>query len=71
VLAAQDGELVAEDHDLDLFGIRRAPAEHQQLEKAAQRQVDERPDRPAPPTGQQHTMAHHSLLITPPLNPRD
>ena len=35
VLAAQDGQLVAEDQDLDLFGVRRPPAEHQQLEQAA------------------------------------
>jgi hypothetical protein len=40
VLAAQDCQLVARDQDLDLFGVRRPPAEHQQL-KAAQRQVDE------------------------------
>jgi hypothetical protein len=44
VLAAQDCQLVAEDQNLDLFGIRRPPAEHHQLEKAVQRQVDERPD---------------------------
>jgi hypothetical protein len=41
VLAAQDCQLVAEDQDLDLFGIRRPPAEHHQLKKAVQRQVDE------------------------------
>jgi len=35
LLAAQDGQLVAEDQDLDLFGVRRPPAEHQQLEQAA------------------------------------
>jgi hypothetical protein len=46
VLAAQDGQLVAEDQDLDLFGIGRRPAEHHQLEKAVQRQVDERSDHP-------------------------
>jgi hypothetical protein len=31
VLAAQDRQLVAEDQNLDLFGIRRPPAEHHQL----------------------------------------
>jgi hypothetical protein len=46
VVAAQDCQLVAEDQDLDLFGIRRPPAEHHQPEKAVQRQVDERPDHP-------------------------
>jgi len=46
VVAAQDCQLVAEDQDLDLFGIRRPPAEHHQLEKAVQRQVDERPGHP-------------------------
>jgi hypothetical protein len=46
VLAAQDGQLVAEDQDLDLLGVRRRPAEHHQLEKAVQRQVDERSDHP-------------------------
>jgi len=44
VLAAQNCQLVAEDQDLNLFRVRRAPAQHHQLEKAAQRQVDERPD---------------------------
>jgi hypothetical protein len=43
VLAAQDCQLVAEDQDLHLFGVRRPPAQHQQLAKAAERQVDERP----------------------------
>jgi hypothetical protein len=44
VLAAQDRQLVTQDHDLNLFRIRRLPAERQQLKDAAQRQVDERPD---------------------------
>jgi hypothetical protein len=44
VLAAQNCQLVAEDQDLNLFRVRRAPAEHQQLKHTAQRQVDERPD---------------------------
>jgi hypothetical protein len=43
VLAAEDCQLVASDQDLDLFGVRRPPTEHHQLEKAAQRQVDKRP----------------------------
>jgi hypothetical protein len=34
VLAAQDGQLVAEDQDLDLVGVRRPPPQHQQLEDA-------------------------------------
>jgi hypothetical protein len=46
VLTAQDGQLVAQDQNLDLFGIRRPPAEDHQLEKAAQRQIDERPNHP-------------------------
>jgi hypothetical protein len=46
VVAVQYCQLVAEDQDLDLFGVRRLPAEHHQLEKAVQRQVDERPDHP-------------------------
>jgi hypothetical protein len=50
VLAAQNCQLVAEDQDLHLFGVRRAPAEHHQPKHTAQRQVDERPDHPAPPT---------------------
>jgi hypothetical protein len=40
VLAAQDRQLVTQDQDLNLFRIRRLPAEHQQLKDAAQRQVD-------------------------------
>jgi hypothetical protein len=44
VLAAQNCQLVAEDQDLNLFRVRRAPAEHHQLKHTAQRQVDERPD---------------------------
>ena len=35
VLAAQDCQLVAEDQDLHLFGVRRPPAQHHQLAKAA------------------------------------
>jgi hypothetical protein len=53
VLAAQDCQLVAEDQDLNLFGVRRPPAEHHQLKDAAQRQVDERPDH-------QHLQQHGS-----------
>jgi hypothetical protein len=44
VLAAQDGQLVAQDQDLNLFCVRRPPVEHQQIKDAAQRQIDERPD---------------------------
>ena len=42
VLAAQDRQLVTQDQDLNLFRLRRMPAEHHQLKDAAQRQVDER-----------------------------
>jgi hypothetical protein len=44
LLAAQDRQLVTQDQDLNLLGVRRLPAEHQQRKDAAQRQVDERPD---------------------------
>ena len=44
VLAAQDCQLVTQDQDLNLFRIRRLPAEHHQFQDPAQRQVDERPD---------------------------
>jgi hypothetical protein len=46
VLTAKDGQLVTEDQDLHLFGVRRPPSVHQQLGKAMQRQVDEPPDHP-------------------------
>jgi molybdenum cofactor biosynthesis enzyme MoaA len=71
VLAAQDGQLVAEDQDLDLFGIGRRPAEHHQLEKAVQRQVDERPDHQHLQQDDSTRRRTIALLITPPLNPRD
>jgi len=71
LLAAQDGQLVAEDQDLDLFGVRRPPAEHQQLEQAAQRQVDERPDHPHLQQDDSTRRRTVALLATPPLNPRD
>jgi hypothetical protein len=71
VLAAKDGQLVAEDQDLHLFRIRRAPAQHQQLEKAAQRQLDERPDHPHLQQDDSTRRRTIALLITPPLNLRD
>jgi hypothetical protein len=43
-LAVQYRQLMAEDQDLNLLGVRRAPAEHHQLKDATQRQVDKRPD---------------------------
>jgi hypothetical protein len=70
VLAAQDGQLVAEDQDLDLFGARRPPAEHQQLEQAAQ--PGRRTTRPSPPPrGRQHATAHHSPADHTPADLRD
>jgi len=45
MLAAQHRKLVAQHQDLDLLGLRRPEAEQNQLKAAAQRQVDERPDR--------------------------
>jgi hypothetical protein len=71
VLAAQDCQLVAEDQDLDLVGVRRPPPQHHQLEKAAQRQVDERPDHPHLQRDDSTRRRTIALLITPPLNPRD
>jgi hypothetical protein len=44
VLAAQARQLVAEDQDLHLLGVRRPPAEHHQRKAAAQRQRHKRPD---------------------------
>jgi hypothetical protein len=44
MLTAQYRKLVAQHQDLDLLGLRRPTAEQDQLEAAAQRQVDERPD---------------------------
>jgi hypothetical protein len=67
VLAAQNCQLVAEDQDLDLLGVRRPPAEHQQLEKAAQRRVDERPDHPQLQRDDSTRRRTIALLITRPL----
>jgi hypothetical protein len=67
VLAAQDGQLVAEDQDLHLVGVRRPPAEHHQLEQAAQRQVDERPDHPHLQQDDNTRRRTIALLITRPL----
>ena len=44
MLATQHSKLVAQHQDLDLLGLCRPTAEHDQLKDAAQRQVDERPD---------------------------
>jgi hypothetical protein len=41
MLATQDREFVTQDQDLDLLGVGRPAAEHDQLKDAAQRQVDE------------------------------
>jgi hypothetical protein len=43
-LATQHRKLVAQHQGLDLLGLGRSATEHDQLEDAAQRQVDERPD---------------------------
>jgi hypothetical protein len=67
VLAAQDGQLMASDQDLDLVGVRRPPAQHHQLEKAAQRQVDERPDHPHLQQDDSTRRRTRALLITRPL----
>jgi hypothetical protein len=40
VLAAQHRKLVAQHQDLDLLGLRRPEAKQDQLNGAAQRQVD-------------------------------
>jgi hypothetical protein len=40
-LAAQDGELVAQDQDLQVLGGVTASEQHQQLDGSAQRQVGE------------------------------
>jgi hypothetical protein len=40
MLATQDRELVTQHEDLDLLGLSRLAAEHDQLKDAAQRQVD-------------------------------
>jgi hypothetical protein len=48
MLAAQHRKLVAQHQNLDFLGLCRAEAEQDQLEAAAQRQVDERPDHPRP-----------------------
>ena len=71
MLAAQDCQLVAEDQDLDLFGVRRPPAEHQQLEQAAQRQVDERPDHPHLQQDDSTRRRTIALLIPPSADLRD
>jgi hypothetical protein len=71
VLAAQDCQLVAEDQDLDLVGVRRPPPQHHQLEKAVQRQVDERPDHPHLQRDDSTRRRTIALLITPTLNPRN
>jgi hypothetical protein len=48
MLATQDREFVTQDQDLDLLGLSRLAAEHDQLKDAAQRQI--RTTRPqAPP----------------------
>jgi hypothetical protein len=52
MLAAQHRQLVAEHQGLDLLGLRRPEAEQDQLEAAAQRQVDERPDHNPSPRGE-------------------
>jgi hypothetical protein len=44
MLPAQHRKLVAQHQDLDLLGLGRPAAEHDQLKDVAQRQVDERPD---------------------------
>jgi hypothetical protein len=49
MLAAQHRKLVAQYQNLDFLGLCRAEAEQDQLEAAAQRQVDERPDHTRPP----------------------
>jgi hypothetical protein len=41
LLATQHRKLMAQHQDLDLLGLSRATAEHDQVEDAAQRQVDE------------------------------
>ena len=61
MLATQDREFVTQDQDLDLLGVGRPAAEHDQLKDAAQRQVDERPDhRHLAEEGEQAT-THRSL----------
>jgi hypothetical protein len=67
VLAAQDCQLVTEDQNLDLFGVRRPPAEHHQLKQAAQRKADERPDHPHLQQDDSTRRRTIALLITRPL----
>ena len=61
MLATQDREFVTQDEDLDLLGLSRSAAEHDQLEDVAQRQVEERPQTTGTPAeeGEQAT-AHPS-----------
>ena len=47
MLAAQDGQLVAQDQDLDLVGVRRPPAEHHQPWLLANRHLTIRYERRA------------------------
>jgi hypothetical protein len=60
MLATQDPEFVTQDQDLDLLGLSRLAAEHDQLKDTAQRQIHLRPDhRPPGEEGEQAT-AHHT-----------
>jgi hypothetical protein len=55
MLATQDGQFVTQHQDLDLVGLSRSAAEHDQLEDMAQRQVNERPDHRHPSRGRQRS----------------
>ena len=63
MLAAQHRKLVAQHQDLDLLGLLRPKAEQDQLQAAAQRQVDERPDHETSTGEGEQATAHRNLVI--------
>src|SRR6266498_575159 len=60
MLAAEHRKLVAQHQKLNLLGLCRPTAEQDQLEAAAQRQVDERPNHTDLRQGRREARTHRS-----------
>jgi hypothetical protein len=56
----QHRQFVAQHQDLDLLGLSRSAAEHDQLKDAAQRQIEERPDHRHLAAESEQATAHRS-----------